>query len=181
MREFVRPLRVWPRVKPSSHFITAGRRLLTAVIFLPLALGGWAVEPAPVSSVSLTKAEQAWIAAHPVIRVGYDQEWPPFSFQKADGEFTGIDADLLLLLSQRLALKFVTQHGSDWSDTYARAKRGEFDVLVGTTHTVQREQDFSFTLPYQSFPAGIITRGDQSFLWSVYDLEGKTWRGRKTM
>ena len=104
-----------------------------------------------------------------------------FSFQKADGEFTGIDADLLLLLSQRLALKFVTQHGSDWSDTYARAKRGEFDVLVGTTHTVQREQDFSFTLPYQSFPAGIITRGDQSFLWSVYDLEGKTWRGRKKM
>ena len=125
----------------------------------------------------VTAGERAWIKAHPRIRVGYDTDWPPFSFQKDTGEFSGIDADVLQLISQRVGLKFEPVHNADWTRTYADAKRGEIDMLVGTARTSEREQSFHFTTPYESFPVGIITRGDQPFLWSVDDLDGKTVAG----
>ena len=131
----------------------------------------------PGRVIPLTPADRAWIAAHPRIRVGYDADWPPFSFLKPTGEFAGIDADILQLLSERLGMVFEPVHGSDWSDTYSRAKQGEIDLLAGTARTPEREQSFHFTIPYQSFPAGIVTRSDQPFLWSVYDLDGKTVAG----
>lgn len=127
--------------------------------------------------MDLTAAERAWISAHPTIRVGYDADWPPFSFERPAGGLSGIDGDILLLLSERLGLKFEPLHGPDWTETYARARRGEIDVLAGTARTPEREQSFHFTIPYQSCPAGIVTRGDQPFMWSVYDLEGKTVAG----
>ena len=129
------------------------------------------------SSVDLTPAERSWIAAHPKLRVGYDADWPPFSFERSTGGLSGIDGDILQLLSDRLGLKFEPVHGSNWTETFARAKQGDIDILAGTARTPEREQNFHFTIPYQSFPAGIITRGDQPFLWSVYDLDGKTVAG----
>ncbi len=169
------------RVKNRAHFngwlrwLFTGWAFLGAVFFLLAEETGTGVVPC----VTLTEAERAWIAAHPRIRVGYDADWPPFSFQKTTREFSGIDADILQLLSERLGIKFEPVHGSSWSDTFARAKNGEIDVLAGTARTPEREQNFHFTTPYQSFPAGIITRGDQPFLWSVYDLAGKTVAGPK--
>ena len=166
-------------VKRRHYFNEVVHRVLPSAIFLCLVLAGWADELVSVARVSLTEAERSWIAAHPVIRVGYDADWAPFSFQKSSGEFSGIDADVLQLLAARLGIKFEPVHGRDWTDTYTRATRGEIDILAGTARTPERERDFHFSSPYQSFPAGIITRGDQPFLWSVYDLAGKTVAGPK--
>jgi two-component system sensor histidine kinase EvgS len=166
-------------VKIGSHFRGTFHRLFVWIFFLvpTLFICGEETIPTADSPVILTATERAWIKAHPRIRVGYDTDWPPFSFQKDTGEFSGIDADVLQLISERTGLKFEPVHGTDWTQTYASAKRGEIDMLAGTARTPEREQSFHFTTPYQSFPAGIITRGDQPFLWSVYDLEGKTVAG----
>ncbi|MEO6992648.1 MAG: transporter substrate-binding domain-containing protein [Lacunisphaera sp.] len=167
-------------MKKGSHISGAIREGVACFLFLFGAIYGTCAGAGTVAgdaSVPLTAAEHNWIKAHPLIRVGYDPGWPPFSFQKATGEFAGIDADILQLLSERLGIKFEIVHGSDWADTYARAVRGEIDVLSGTARTPEREQRFHFTSPYQSFPVGIVTRGDEPFLWSVYDLDGKTVAG----
>lgn len=151
------------------------RRFFLCFVFL--GLFEHVVAADPTAPVNLTAVERAWIVAHPKIRVGYDTDWPPFSFEKSTGGLSGIDGDILQLLSERLGLKFEPAHGANWTETFERAKRGEIDILAGTAQTPEREQNFHFTDPYQSFPAGIITRGDQPFLWSVYDLEGKTVAG----
>jgi two-component system, NarL family, sensor histidine kinase EvgS len=173
------PLAFRHRVKRASHLNGIAHFVSFWFFFFgaTFSLLGIEAEPAAGSTLSITAAEQAWIKAHPVVRVGYDADWPPFSFEKATGELSGIDADVLQLLSNRLGIKFEAVRGADWTETYARAKRGEIDILAGTARTPEREQSFHFTTPYQSFPAGIITRGDQPFLWSVYDLEGKTVAG----
>lgn len=129
-------------------------------------------------AAALTQEQQKWVQAHAqVIRVGYDPDWPPFSFHAPSGELNGIDADLLRLLGQRTGLRFEPVRCASWSEAYARAERGELDVLIGTARTPEREQKFHFTSAYLSFPAGIITRTDTPFFWSVYDLEGKTVAG----
>ncbi len=109
--------------------------------------------------------------------MGYDPAWPPFSYKGSQGEFTGIDADVLALLSQRLGRKFEVVPSAGWSQAYDRALRGEIDLLVGTARTPERERSFHFTSPYLEFPVGIITRNNTAFLWSEYDLIGRTVAG----
>ena len=122
--------------------------------------------------IALTGPERAWIAAHPQIRVGYDPEWPPFSFRNEQGAFTGIDADVLALIGERLGVKFEIVSSASWTEAYRRAEQGEIDLLTGTARTPERERTFHFSTAYLSFPVAIITRKDDAFLWSDYDLIG---------
>jgi signal transduction histidine kinase len=146
------------------------------LLLVPL-LGWVAVGHAAEVRVALTPAQQAWVQAHPQIRVGYDPDWPPFSFHNAAGQFNGIDADVLQLLAARTGLALEPVRSRDWTEAYQRALRGEVDVLIGTARTLERERKFHFTATYLSFPAGIITRTNTPFFWSVYDLEGKVVAG----
>ena len=41
----------------------------------------------------LTQAEIAWLEAHPVIRVGIDAGYAPYSFKNDVGEFVGLAMD----------------------------------------------------------------------------------------
>ncbi len=123
--------------------------------------------------INLTPAEQAWLAAHPHIRLGYDPDWQPFSFTDSEGKPSGIDADVLALICPRLGLHLEMSTARTWSVVYARALAREVDMLVGTARTPEREPYFRFTTPYLSFPVAIITRRDAPFLWSAQDLIGR--------
>ncbi|MDE3083708.1 MAG: transporter substrate-binding domain-containing protein, partial [Verrucomicrobiota bacterium] len=123
-------------------------------------------------AIKLTPSELAWIAGHPNIRVGYDPDWPPFSFNTG-GKFQGIDANVLDLISRRLGLHFKIVTAPTWSAVYNKALARKVDMLVGTARTPEREPFFIFTAPYLSFPVAIITRTDAPFLWSAQDFTGR--------
>ncbi|MEO7413478.1 MAG: transporter substrate-binding domain-containing protein, partial [Opitutaceae bacterium] len=127
----------------------------------------------------LTDADRAWLAQHPTIRVGYDPNWPPFSLGDGQGKFSGIDADLLELLTRRFGLHFEFVTHATWPDVYDAGKRGEVDVLVATARTAERERDFLFTEPYLTFPVVIVTRSDEPIVWSVFDLVGRRVAGAR--
>ncbi|MGA3006792.1 MAG: transporter substrate-binding domain-containing protein [Opitutaceae bacterium] len=128
---------------------------------------------AGAQAINFTPAQRAWLSAHPHIRVGCDPNWPPFSSVDASGRISGIDADMLALLSQRLGVDFQLSTAPTWSAVYAKALAREVDVLAGTARTPEREPHFCFTRPYESFPVVIITRTDAPFLGSVQDLNGQ--------
>jgi signal transduction histidine kinase len=131
-----------------------------------------AAEPAAV--LPLTPAQQAWVAAHPRIRVGLDPAWPPFSTATESGGCVGIDPDLLRELGRRLGLTFEFGTRPTWTEVYDAATQGGFDMLAATAVTGARRKDFVFTEPYLSFPVVIVTRNDEPLLWSVLDLVGRT-------
>jgi signal transduction histidine kinase len=105
--------------------------------------------------------------------VGCDPDWQPFSSIDDNGRITGLDVDILALLSQRLGLDFKLTTAPTWSAVYTRAVAHELDMLVGTASTPEREPYFCFTEPYLSMPLVIVTRADAPFLWSVEDLVGR--------
>lgn len=146
-------------------FLLAGIFSLEAAETVPGAGSG--------NSLTLTPSEQAWLAAHPHIRLGYDPSWPPFSYREPNGALSGIDADVLALISQRLGVRFELVTASTWSEVYARALARDVDVLGGTARTPERQPFFRFSEPYLSFPVAIITRADAPFLWSAQDLVGR--------
>lgn len=126
-----------------------------------------------VERLALSPAERAWVAAHPVIRVGYDPSWPPFSVRSPNGTCTGIDADLLRLVGERTGLKFEFTTAETWAEVYATAQQRGTDMLVGTARTTERERYFTFSAPYFVSPVVIVTRTDEPLLWSVLDLVGR--------
>ncbi len=128
-------------------------------------------------TLEFSAAEREWLARHPVIRVGFDPAWPPFSVVTADGKCSGIDGDLLARISQQLGVRFEFVTRSNWTETYEAAQRGEIDVLTGTSITIERAREFEFTEPYLSFPIIIVTRNDEPILWSVLDLVGRRLAG----
>jgi two-component system sensor histidine kinase EvgS len=135
------------------------RLLVFPGIFIALAalytLHAYTAAPRP----ALAEAERAWLAAHPSIEFSYDPDWVPFSHDDpVTGRFSGLDADVLSVLADRLGVTFVPVRARDWPDAYDRALRGDVRFLTGTSLAPGREEHFLFTRPYVSFPVAIITR-----------------------
>jgi two-component system sensor histidine kinase EvgS len=153
-----------------SIFILPRRIRLLGLAVMSLAGGsGRAAETAP--ALSLTGEEKAWLTAHPVIRVGYDPDYRPFCFRDAKGNFAGVDADILALVSARLDVRFEFATDRNWTEIYHRAELREVDMLTSTASTPEREERFLFTHDYVKFPVTIITRRDGPFAVTVTDLK----------
>ncbi|MBC8039594.1 MAG: transporter substrate-binding domain-containing protein [Opitutaceae bacterium] len=154
------------------------RRLLQLLGWVAV---GFLASLAPASGadtrIELTDTEKAWIKDHPVVRFGYDPGWGPFSYRDANGLFTGIDADFLKIIGQRLGVNFLPVHSNSWPEAYEVARGGGMDFLVSTAESEGREQDFIFTRPYNSFPMAYVTRHDSPALISTDQLHGKRLAG----
>lgn len=123
------------------------------------------------ASLTLSAEEKAWIAGHPVVRVGYDPAFPPFCFRDAAGVAHGIDADLLADLGRMVGVRFELSTGATWAEVYSRARRREFDVLSSTADVPERRPYFVFTRPYVKFAVTIVTRTDGPFAVTEGDLK----------
>ncbi len=57
----------------------------------------------------LSKEEQAWITAHPVVRVSVKEGWMPVEFKLESANYRGISMDYLNLIAQLTGLKFMLE------------------------------------------------------------------------
>ncbi len=142
------------------------RRLL---LLLTLA----AIQPIHAAELQLTEAEREWLTAHPELRLGIDPEWPPFEFYDEGGLYSGMGADFIALISQRLGVSMKPVPGLSWSEVLQAAHARQVDILPAAMATTQRERYLSFTHPYLDFPMVIITRADARFVGSLEELRGR--------
>ncbi|NER59802.1 hypothetical protein G3435_07015, partial [Pseudomonas sp. MAFF212428] len=42
---------------------------------------------ATAGALTLTDEEQAWLSAHPQLRLGVDASWPPFEYRDHEGHY----------------------------------------------------------------------------------------------
>ncbi|MBC9252478.1 diguanylate cyclase [Pseudomonas alcaligenes] len=124
---------------------------LLAILLLCLAFSA-----SPVAALSLTPDEQAWLQAHPQLRLGIDASWPPFEFRDHQGRYQGLAASYVQLIEQRLRIKLQPVDPGNWSQVLASAKAGRLDLLPGVMATPERQRDLAFTRPYLDFPIVII-------------------------
>jgi len=111
---------------------------------------------------------------HPLILLGIDPEFIPFEFIDENGEYKGIAADYLSLVSEKTGLQFEVVRGKTWPEVYVMALGGKIDVLPSIGKTKDREEFFLFSQPYYYFKRVIVTRDTDTHICSIKDLEGRT-------
>ena len=149
-----------PCRSPLSRVLRAGL-VLGAVCCLALARG---------SCGGQTETETAAHSDLPVILVGSDN-YPPFHYEDANGQPTGIDVDLAKEAFRRMGYQavFVT---IDWEDKQDLVERGEIDCIWGSFSSDGREDQYLWTEPYLYSRQVVAVRQD-SDIQTLADLAGK--------
>lgn len=152
--------RCLPCRSPRSRVLRAGL-VLGAVCCLVLALG---------SCGGQTETETAPHSDLPVILVGSDN-YPPFHYEDANGQPTGIDVDLAKEAFRRMGYQavFVT---IDWEDKQDLVERGEIDCIWGSFSSDGREDQYLWTEPYLYSRQVVAVRQD-SDIQTLAGLAGK--------
>ncbi len=122
---------------------------------------------------TLSLKERAWLRAHPVIRVAQDPSWPPVEFLNEGGEPSGMSADYLHLVEQRLGLKLERVLVQNWSEAYEGLKNWKIDMTTSVAVTPQRSDFWAFTQPYLIIPIVIATQSDVPYVADIRELFGK--------
>ncbi len=123
------------------------------------------------ASLNLTAAELAWLNEHPVIRLGVDEGYAPYSFIDQRGHFKGAAADFVELLEKRLGIRFKPVRGLKWPEILEAARDKRLDVIATVVRLPERESYLEFTRIYLPTPLVIMTRQEQPQLKNAHDLE----------
>ncbi len=126
------------------------------------------------ASLRLTDREKAWLAAHKIIRVGFDSSFPPYSFLDDAGNCEGLAVDMLQVLARRIGVTIKPIPKAVWTDLYAAAKRREVDAVATMGRQPQREKWFVFTRPYLFKSLVIMTRKETTAINRPGDLAGRS-------
>lgn len=123
--------------------------------------------------IALTPSEQAFLDAHPVIRLTVTPEYQPTDYLNKEGEHTGIASEFRRLVEERSGVKFEIVPTKTWSENEAFLEDRTTDVLSLVAKTEKREKFAEFTDPYLESETVIIVRADGSKQTSVEQLKGK--------
>jgi signal transduction histidine kinase len=133
-----------------AGFILSNARLLASTN---------AVEGGPIT---LSPEEREWITRHPVMRVGALTNWAPFSYLDPAGSLSGIDIDLLNIISRRTGLRFEQIPYGSWEALVTNWD--QLDVVCSVGKSPLREQVAVFTKDYTIAPLVIVEReGEETF------------------
>jgi len=142
-----------------------------AMVFMPRSAG-----PA---NFNLTDSEQDWLQAHPVIRLGTIDNWPPISMRDNEGSLSGIAGDYRRLIENYARFRFSLEPEISFEEMWEKTRRGEIDVVMVLGRTPDRAQYLLFTDALLELPYVVIVRSDNLGIHGVADLVGKNVSVRK--
>jgi ABC-type amino acid transport substrate-binding protein len=125
-------------------------------------------------SIDLTPEEEAWLKDHPVIRNATDPDYAPIEFRDAEDKVRGMAQDYLVLVGERLGIRFETVKSFSWAASLYMVRSREADVVGAATETAERSQYMLFTRSYIDLPDVILVREGDNTISTMADLRGKT-------
>ncbi|TRX56364.1 transporter substrate-binding domain-containing protein [Thalassomonas sp. M1454] len=117
---------------------------------------------------SLSNEEVTFLAKNKRFSVGVLSNYKPVEFVNSDGEFSGINADILEHISKQTGVEFDYKIYQDWSVLFHDFQNNKFDVALGITPSVDRKDKMHFSEQYWQTPWGVI--GDEQYENNISDL-----------
>ncbi|MGV8992123.1 MAG: PAS domain S-box protein [Thiobacillus sp.] len=131
----------------------------------------WA-DKASTPRLTLAASDRAWLAEHPVIRLGIDTGYGPYSFLDDQGRPQGVVIEFLKYLGPALGVRFEIVSNLDWPQLMAAVKARQIDAVATVTYLPEREAFLAFTGLYLPTPLVIMTRTETPQLRSLQELAG---------
>lgn len=122
---------------------------------------------------SLEPAEQAFLRAHPRVRIGVERAWQPVDFLDEEGRHSGLAADVLAELSRLTGLQFDLVMRPSWEEVERVMREGGIDLLPALVDSPAREEYLRFTRPYLDIFMVVVTRDDSLYVAGLDDLDGR--------
>lgn len=107
------------------------------------------------------------------IRIGGDQNYPPYEFINANGEPDGFNIDILRAIGEQLDINIDIQLGP-WSEMVAALEDGRIDLLSGMFYSSQRDQLFKFSPANMLVSHVIVARADAPMANNLEQLAGES-------
>lgn len=104
--------------------------------------------------------------------VGFNPEFPPFTYKDAEGNYTGFDLELAKEVAKRNNWTFVAQPIIDWNSKEVELNSNEIDCIWSEFTINGRESDYEWSDIYFNNSQVIIVKSD-SGINSPDDLKGK--------
>lgn len=144
-----------------DKLITRWRTLVQSLVFLSglMALSGY-TDASPQETLALSDQEKRWLVAHPVVRVGVDGGYAPYSFFDKQGRFQGVAAEFSTRVADLLGIRLEVVPGLSWPQILNAARSHRIDLIPTTVRLPEREAYLSFSEIYIPTPLVIVTRNE---------------------
>ncbi len=119
---------------------------------------------------ALTPDEIEWVKQNRELRVAYDREFVPFSFEEQGGAMSGLAADYLKLVEQKVGLKVIATKAESWDAALADVRSGRANLLIAAARNDERRSYLTFVGPYAGVPTGIVARLNDKLVMAMDDL-----------
>lgn len=121
----------------------------------------------------LSLAEREWLEENRLnIRIGPEENYPPFSFVEANSEWRGLSVDIIRLIEAQLGVTFGVLPAENLAGILEKAKLAQVDIVTSLAETPARATYLDFTPPYIKVPAIIIARQGSVPATRVEELTG---------
>lgn len=102
--------------------------------------------------VSFTERERKWIERHRTVKVSINAFYAPFTMTDASGNFYGVTADILRLISQRTGIEFIPVPSKSLKAMQQQIDSGEALFIGALSHSDERNENLFFSRPYFKSP-----------------------------
>lgn len=144
--------------------------VLLGLLFLGLAGPISAQQNAAPQALVLSREETDWLARHPVVRLGIDPSYGPYSFLDEKGELQGVVREFLTHIEQALGLRFEIVSNLDWPHLMEAVQQQRIDAVATVVRLPERDAFLEFTGIYLPTPLVVMTRNDTPQLRSLNEL-----------
>jgi len=117
-----------------------------------------------------TSEQLEWLNQLGELKLGIDQDTPPYDFIDSKNNHVGLVADYIKIIEEQLGIKIVAQTQYSWLAGYEKTKIGEFDLVSSVVKSAGREKVINFTKPYITFPSVIATYKDSIYIENMDSL-----------
>ncbi len=129
-------------------------------------------------SLDLSPEEQQWIEDNHTIKVGTIDDFPPFEYKNSLGEYTGITADVLKVVTQKSGLSIELVE-DEWSNLLEKIEKNEIHLMPEIVNTPERQKFIDFTTPYLEIAHIIIHNSSDTTKYSDEQLTTATFTVEK--
>lgn len=106
------------------------------------------------------------------LKIGGDNNYPPYEFVDDNGNFRGFNVDIIRAIAIELGLEIELIPNS-WEDTMELLKDGEIDAVQGMTVTTERARIYDFTQEIVINSQNIFVLKNSTLIHDINDLSGK--------